>query len=127
MVDALHTCKAAQGNEKRSERLCEFVERDAPHTLGFLPRLEKALHCIGHHFLKFDERVSLRGDAATPERIIPARNVAASFQAGFHGEGDFCAHAKLCTHLKSFHAVFATALGKFVSFDLAQKVSRKVL
>jgi len=50
-------------------------------ALGPLLRLEVTADGIGDHRVQFRERVSLRGDAATVARRVPARDVAAGFRA----------------------------------------------
>jgi hypothetical protein len=58
------------------------------HATRFFIWLKKACHRIRHHLLEFVEGISLRGDASTSKRIVPAGDVAAADIAGFDNEGD---------------------------------------
>ena len=64
-------------------------------ALGPLLRLEVAADGIGDHRVQFRERISLRGDAATVARRVPARDLTAGFRARRDLENDFSnrAHA----------------------------------
>lgn len=64
-------------------------------ALGPLLRLEVTADGIGDHRVQFRERISLRGDAATVARRVPARDITAGFRARRDLENDFSnrAHA----------------------------------
>src|ERR1035437_3269856 len=68
------------------------MQADAFRTLF---RLEVTADGIGDHRVQFCERTSLRGDAATVARRVPARDVAAGFAARLNVKGDFAHGGKL--------------------------------
>ena len=61
------------------------MQADALRTILWI---EVTVHRIGDHGVQFGERITLRGDSATPRRI-PARDVTTGFGARLDLENDF--------------------------------------